>query len=263
MKRMGMMCAPMILMMPLAVGAAQINVKIENLQSAGGFSFTPFWLGVHDGSFDVFDSGQPASSLTGITSIAELGDTAPITSRFSSEQPGGTQTTFAESNGPPVFSPGEMDMTTLDVTSPMTYRYLNYASMVVPSNDLFVGNDDGIMLFDGSGQFAGPIVIDIYGGDVYDNGTEVNDITDGPAFVAGQVGTEGTDETANIRSFFTQAGDETYISSILGVSTPAGDVTTGFGDQTLLGRITITPEPTSLVSLGVLSLFLLRRRRSF
>ncbi|MEQ8827341.1 MAG: spondin domain-containing protein, partial [Parvibaculum sp.] len=65
--------------------AQTVQVRIENLQESGGMSFTPFFLGFHDGSFDVFDAGTMASG--GITEIAELGDTGPLTSRFMTEQP--------------------------------------------------------------------------------------------------------------------------------------------------------------------------------
>ncbi|MEN0021316.1 MAG: spondin domain-containing protein, partial [Planctomycetota bacterium] len=121
--------------------AQNIEVTFENLQAPGGLSFTPLWLGLGDGSFDVFTPGSSSETpaFDGITQIAEVGDTAAITSRFDAEQAAGSQTTLLEPNGPPVFSPGESATATLNSSDASIYRFLNFASMVVPSNDLFVG----------------------------------------------------------------------------------------------------------------------------
>ncbi len=247
-------CAPTI--------ADSISVTIENTQSPGGFALTPFWLAMHDGNFQVFDEGAAASTYTGITDIAELGSTAAIAGRFASEQPSGVETTFAEPNGPPVFSPGESAKTTINVMNPMSSRYLSYASMVVPSNDLFVGNDNALEVFDAAGNFVGPITIDIYGSNVWDNGTEVNDIMDGPAFVMGQDAMAGTDESGVVRAFFSDGADTAYINSIIGVITaPGTEITQGFDDATHLGRITITPTPGTAGALIVGVGLAARRRR--
>jgi len=243
--------------------ASEITLEIENLQGDGGFAFTPFWVGVHDGSFDVFESGGDSSLLAGITEIAELGDTSVIAQRFLNEVMNGTDMTFAEPNGPPVFSPGESASTTINVGDATTNRFLNYASMIVPSNDLFVGNDNAIEVFDAAGNFNGPIVINIFGSSVYDNGSEVNDIANGPAFVAGIDATGGAAEGGLVRPFFTvQPADSDYLSSIIGTQTAPGPIVTqafGAGDQ--IGRITITPEPASAALLMAAGVVALRRRR--
>lgn len=240
--------------------AQSVDIRIENLQEPGGMAFTPFWVGFHDGTFDVFDGGSPASG--GITSIAELGDTGPLTARFAMEQPMGVDTTFADPSGPPVFSPGESATMSIDVGDASVNRYFNYASMVVPTNDLFVGNDVRREIFDDSGTFLGPITIDIFGRSVYDNGTEVNDITDGPAFVAGIDATAGTDEFDDIQLFFSRPGADSYLDSIIGTTTAPGDeITRVFTESDLIGRITIVPAPGA-ASVGLLAgLGLAARRR--
>lgn len=239
--------------------ASDITVTIENLQGTGGFSFTPFWLGVHDGSFDVFDAGSVASG--GIVEIAELGDTSVLSSRFTLEQASGAQATFLEPNGPPVFSPGESASLTFNVGDATVNRYFNYASMVVPTNDLFVGNDNAIELFDAGGNFNGPVVIEIFGSSVWDAGSEVNDIQDGAAFVAGVDATLGTDENGVVTTFFSDPNASDYLTSILGSTTPAGDITQTFERATLLARITIVPAPGVLAGLLPLGVVGLRRRR--
>ena len=42
--------------------ATKVVVTIENLQPSDGFFFTPVWTGFHDGGFDLFDAGSPASN---------------------------------------------------------------------------------------------------------------------------------------------------------------------------------------------------------
>lgn len=242
------------------VMAQTVDIRIENLQEAGGMSFTPFWVGFHDGTFDVFDAGSAASG--GITTIAELGDTGPLTARFAMEQPMGVDATFADPSGPPVFSPGESATMSIDVGDASVNRYFNYASMVVPTNDLFVGNDVRREIFDDAGTFLGPITIDIFGRSVYDNGTEVNDITDGPAFVAGIDATGGTDEFEDIQFFFSRPGADSYLASIIGTTTaPGDDITRVFAEGDLIGRITIVPAP-GVASVGLMAgLGLMARRR--
>jgi len=240
--------------------AQTVQVRIENLQQDGGMAFTPFWVGFHDGGFDVFDAGTPATA--GITSIAELGDTGPLSSRFAMEQPMGVDATFAGPSGPPVFSPGESASMMFDVGDPTRNRFFNYASMIVPTNDLFVGNDMSREIFDVDGNFLGPVTINIFGRNVYDNGTEVNDITDGPAFVAGIDAMEGADEFEDIQLFFSRPGADDYLASIIGVTTAPGDeITRVFAEADLIGRISIVPAP-GVASVGLLGgLGMLCRRR--
>ena len=42
--------------------AVALKIKVENLAPMAGTLFTPVWVGVHDGSFDLFDAGAPASA---------------------------------------------------------------------------------------------------------------------------------------------------------------------------------------------------------
>ncbi len=251
----------------LSMGAiaqpGQLTITVENTQNMGGFSFTPFWFGSQDGNFNLFDPGVAASMFPGITPLAEVGDTGALMTQFAAAQPGGTQVTFVEPNGAPVFSPGETASINLAVNDTSTQRFLSYMSMVVPSNDLFVGSENALELFDVAGNFQGPVTIDIFGFSVYDNGSEVNNILDGGAFVMGVNGMLGTSENGVITTFFADPGAGTYINSILGQTTAAGmALNMGFDRATQIGRITITPTPGSLALLGVLSPLAFRRRRN-
>ncbi len=241
----------------LSASAQQINVSFENTQDAGGFTFSPFWLGLSDGSFNLFDSGAMASSFDGIEQIAELANGDALSARFGGAQPGGVQATLAEGGAHPTFEPGEAASMSINT---MGNRYLDYAAMVVPSNDMFVGSLASVELFDAMGHFNGPITIDIFGSTVWDAGTEVNDPSDGVAFIDGSDATLGTDENGVIALIL--PGGQSYLDSFVGMTTATGPVITqSFGEQTHLGRITITPAPASAALIGFGLLGAARRRR--
>lgn len=246
---------------PLA--AAELEFTITNHSTAGGNAFSPVWLGIHDGTFDTFDTGSSASAA--VEAVAELGNTAPITADFAGQGP---QTTLDSAGGP--FFPGASASTTVSVANPTTERYLSFLSMIVPSNDLFMGNDNptGIELFDAGGNFVGPLTITVLGSNVWDAGTEVNDATDGAAFIMGSDATLGTTENGTIALFLGQAGAADYINSILGLTSATGyEFTELVPADGVLATIEISevPEPSTLVlaALGISGLVVTvwRRRR--
>ena len=246
-------------------GAQNIEVTIENTQDDGQFYLTPFWVGLHDGSFDVYDGGAFAYDFPGITQIAENGNTGPLSDRFASMVPGGVQGTFAATDGPdgaPVYAPGESSTFVLDAGDPTSNRYFSYASMVVPSNDLFVSNGDPMAhpIFGEDGSFLGPLVIEIYGMDVNDNGSEVNNAFGDAAFSANDG--QSVAEYVEIRHLFTDDGDADYLASFVGTETAIGTtIESAFGPEQLIGRITIGPAPGAL-ALGAFGIVAgLRRRR--
>lgn len=248
-------------------GSSDISVTIENLQSPGGFSFTPFWIAAHNGGFDSYDGGAPAAGFPGLETIAELGDTAPLSAAFAASAAGlagGVDATvISPSTAPPVFAPGDSETHVMSVGDATVNRYFSYASMLIPSNDFFVanGNPGAHMLFDAAGNFTGPITIDIYGRDVNDAGTEENDALNGPAFVAGIAGTDGAMTNENVFNIFDDAGTPAYLNSLVGANTPLGVISQAFGPDDLIGRITITPSPSGVALLGLAGLTGVRRRR--
>jgi len=244
----------LLLASPLGASAAIVTVAVENSQAAGGFAFTPAWHAFHDGSFDLFDSGAAASP--GIELLAELGDSSTLDADFVGSMPTGASAVLASAGGEPPFIPGEANSAALDIGDATVNRFFSYGAMVVPSNDLFFanGNPMGVEVFDAAGNFLGPITIQIFGSDVWDAGTEVNDISDGPAFIVGQDATLGTAEGGVVHAFFGSPGADDYIMSIVGLDTPAYTLADGLTDGELLATITITPEPTSLAGLMVLGL---------
>ena len=161
-------CSCLIFVFVCATSSAQTNldVQIENLGPAGGLFLTPVWVGFHDGGFDVFDVGGMASAE--LETIAEEGDIGPLSASFAGNGVDGgvaPGTPF----GPAGSSFASQATATFNV-NPTSHRYFSFASMVIPSNDAFIGNDNptAFSLFDGAGVFQGPLVIEVTGQNIYD-----------------------------------------------------------------------------------------------
>ena len=174
---LALVCSSLI--SPLQAQTQHIVVTIENLAPEGGIYFTPVWLGFHDGGFDLFDPGGLASAE--LERLAEDGDGAALRAAFATAvggDAGGIDEVVTAPEGftgAPVFDPGDSAAVHLVVDSE-TNRYMSFLSMVIPSNDAFMGNHDphAIELFDAAGQFKGKQVITVLGSMVWDAGTELN-----------------------------------------------------------------------------------------
>ncbi len=243
--------------------AQNITVNVENMLDTGSFSFTPVWMALYNGQFDTYDNGSPASA--DFEPLAEDGVTGPISTAFQNSPAGlagGVDLTLTEPNGAPVFGPGESNSVSINPGDTTVNRYFSFASMVVPSNDLFIGNGDpfAIEVFDAAGNYNGDIEILVFGRDVNDAGTEVNNARGGAAFSI--LGGDPADENSVVRDFFTDAGDQPYLDSFIGTGTvDGGAITRSFGPDDIVGRITITPAPSSLALLSLGGLCLTQRRR--
>ncbi|EDX83039.1 type I secretion target GGXGXDXXX repeat protein domain protein [Synechococcus sp. PCC 7335] len=226
---------------------------VENLQTNGGTFYTPLWLGVHDGTFDLYDRGGPARQ--GLERLAEDGTIAPISAEFVAEQlaVGGVDGTIFGGQGVPgPIDPGETAQIVLDVDDPSVARFFTWGTMVIPSNDAFLattGNPLGEPIFDADGNFLGPITIERTGNDVLDAGTEVN-TEEGAAFLNQTAPDEGTPENGVVIAHPGFNGSErnpdgTPVNILGGLTAPGamidpvvGDFTQNGGEDLLL-RITI------------------------
>ena len=261
------------LSMNSAANALNVRVKVENISPSNGVAFTPVWVGFHDGSFDSYDGGTPAPGF--IEALAEDGNNTPISDAFNavSDRIDGN---VGSSSGPPPLTPGESaTMTFNNVDTSGANQYFSYASMVLPSNDFFMANGNPLAhnlssLSIGSSPIS--ILIGTTGGGsspVNDAGTEVEDfdfvappndglngLFPGRSFdpSAGQtMANQGTPQGANIANV-TGADPFGGFANILGADLSGFD----FNDASLytggaIGRITISviPEPTSLVMMGL------------
>ncbi|WP_372899419.1 spondin domain-containing protein, partial [Stieleria sp.] len=158
-----------------SAGASRpLRVELTNLApddgpTDSGLFLTPVFTAFHDGAFDLFDVGGSASP--GLESLAEDGSTASLTAEFTSIQNSGLSETFGR--GP--IAPGQT-LSRAVILDPSDNRYFSFASMVIPSNDAFIGNEDpaSFPLFGADGNFNGTVDVIVAGASVWDAGTEVN-----------------------------------------------------------------------------------------
>lgn len=176
------------------------TVEVTNLSPDNGSFLTPLWFGFHNGTFDTYDRGRPASP--GLESLAEDGATDLISQEFDLAGFGSLQGTILGGDGTPgPIDPGETATfdVVLDATDP-THQFFNYASMIIPSNDFFIanGNEQAHPVFDELGNFIG-LDFFVLGSQVLDAGTEVNDeIPANTAFFGQMAPDTGVDENGGV-----------------------------------------------------------------
>ena len=206
--------APVVVAAQDGGDAQAVQFTFENLQPADGFFFTEPWVGLHADDFDLFDFGERATP--GLESLAEGGNTELLGSEFA--QPGRLQATIG--NGEVQFiSPGEVIQGSIDVRNAAAYPYVSYASMFIPTNDAFFGNDVPVRIFSDDGEFLGPITIDVYAEDIIDAGTEVNNALGAAGFSLGfdgQGSGESTDDPSGA------IAPHPGFDNLLGLQTAAG-----------------------------------------
>lgn len=173
--------------------AITVKVTVENVGAAGGLWFTPVFFGFHDGSFDTFDAGSAASAS--IENIAEEGNPSGLVSDISGVAGAKSHVLTQDASGMPpgvLFAPGESNSFTIDLDAGLN-RYLSFASMLLPSNDAFFGNDaaDAYELFDMGGNFTGGLDINLFGSNIWDAGTEDNNFLGQPFSGPGSIDTIG------------------------------------------------------------------------
>ncbi len=209
------------------IGNGQIEVTVTNLNPANGSLLTPVVVATQNGIYDQLDVGSAASE--NIERLAEDGTVGPrIAAALGS---GGVNEALAT---PSPLMPGDSFTLTFlaDPTNPLT-QFLSYASMVIPSNDAFIGNDDPtqIDLFDDNGSLirrVGSNAFIVTGDDVWDAGTEVNDeIPENTAALAQAAPDTGVTENGVITQHPGFQGSQRLggpIGNVL-TATPAGDFT--------------------------------------
>jgi hypothetical protein len=239
----------------------QVQVTFENLQAGDGFYLTPIFAGFHDGSFDVFDAGSAAS--LGLEQAAEDGMFATLQNDFTAAAPSGQQALFTSPGGfpgAPVFDPGESvsQVFNLDTNS----RFLNFATMLLPTNDNFLGNGNAIAILDAAGAFNGNQTFDLTLANVWDAGTEENNGIGLP--FSPPVGAD-TPTVGGVVSLIDPATD---LAAFEGLATANGtNINLASAGQSPVLRVSITavnavPEPSSLALLGAFGVAgLVRRRR--
>jgi len=146
----------------------QVQVRVENLAPANSITFAPLHLGFHNGTFDAFNLGQAATAP--IISVAEGGSGSAWLPAFAAADPTATLGTI----GMPLL-PGMSRSASFMVDTAIN-RYFTFASMVVPSNDFFIGNDSPTRheLFDAAGNLLVSSIPQL-ARQIWDAGSEVFD----------------------------------------------------------------------------------------
>ena len=179
------------------MATSQVTVSIENLAPSNSTQLTPVWVGFHDGQFDTFNSGSPASPE--LEQLAEDGNNMGLSQAF-------TLSGFGQVDGvvgaTPISPGAEASQTfTLD-TALDNGRFLSYAAMVLPSNDTFIANEESqaVEIFDAAGNFVGANFI-VPGSAAFDAGTEVNDeIPANVPLLGQQAANTGMDENGVVQA---------------------------------------------------------------
>lgn len=244
---------------------SDIRVTVVN-EGNSSFSLTPFWFAFHDGSFDTFDVG--AAATMSLEMLAEDGIVDGLVDDFTASGPNGDRQGVVgapQGFGPaPVIEPGETGRSYITLADESTTPYFSFASMIIPSNDSFVGNSNPMAyeVFDGlNGINGGTFTIQLFADDLYDSGTEDN-IGMGAAF-----STIGGTASDTIGGVIAAAGD---LSEFLDTDTPAGTtITELIGANQLVATISVTrvPEPSTgliavALAMGLIGLNTARRRRA-
>lgn len=191
--------------------AVVVTVTVENLAASNSVSFAPIGFAFHDGDYDAFDAGSAASAS--IRTMAELGSPAAWRADFMAAEPGAV---VGGTGGPlhpgMTMNPGNF---VVDTTS---NNFFSFVSMVIPSNDHFIGNDDPTMfsLFDAGGNLT-VSEITLTANRIWDAGSEVFDPGAAP-FIAGANPALNTPE-GGVVSF-----DFAGLSGYDGQTTGAGNV---------------------------------------
>lgn len=255
------------LSLSLSANAAVVEVEVSNLFDAGGLAITPMWVGFHDGTFDSFDDGAAASGS--LQNLAENGDTSGIAGDFAASSAGTDGTIFAFGGSAPVFEPGESATSGFFSVNPLTSGYFSFLSMLIPTNDAFIGNENPLAysLFNSQGIFQ-ELEILVLGSQVRDAGTEMNRGFGAPFLVG-----SGAEPRQDENGVVTFSNGLTVLPG--GLAIIGGNTLTGYtieqaaADFTAAGfevaRISINqvaePETLTMLSLGILGFLMTRRRK--
>jgi hypothetical protein len=265
--RVGWTLFGLVVLLTSAADAVTIPVRvtIQNLAPVNGTFLTPLWVGFHDGTFDLYDQGVSAALFPGLESLAEDGDTAPLSNRFTLENKGQAQGTIFGPVIPPI-APGQTASMIFSLDGSLANgRYFSYATMIIPSNDAFIANGNPLAfpVFDAGGNFLGADFT-VLGSQVLDAGTEVNDeIPMNTAFFGQMNPNTGVDENGvvQVHPGFKPPGSGGILDAAMFAN--ANFKATGY--QVARITVQVVPEPSTLVLLSIglmgMGVVWLRRRR--
>ena len=226
-----------------------VTVTITNLGAANSISFAGTHLGFHSGAFDAFNIGTTAGA--GIVSVAEGGVGTQWQADFAAADPTATRGLIAGA-----LTPGQSRSQSFVVNAGLN-KFFTFATMVLPSNDFFLGNDNptGFRLFDDAGNLMINSITQT-SSQIWDAGSEAFSIA-GAAFLVNGVNDVRTPQNGLVSFNFAE------LMGFNGQQTAAGYVfnsglTAGQAIYRIDFAVSVVPEPstvllmaTGLVLLGV------------
>lgn len=238
-----------------ASAQTQIEVKVTTLGPVG---LAPVFAAFHDGSYDIFDVDGVSTASAGLELLAELGDPSLL---VTNAPVGVTAAGFAP--GGPFVPKGGMGSEVFTVSAAQTSFSL--ASMILPSNDWFIGTNNAVDISSLIGEAPGTsISFELSNG--YDAGTEAEDFAFAPG--GGLVGVTTPSDppggTATSDAIALVTGPDPF--SVFANLEPASFDTNSIdftGNPIASVSLTVVPEPgaSSLLCLGMLSFLGFLRRR--
>ena len=231
-----------------------VTATVTNLAPTNSISFAPLHVGFHSGLFDSFNINQVAGP--GIVSVAEGGSGTQWQADFAITDPTATRGTIGG-----LLTPGSSASLTFGVNAGLN-PFFSFASMVVPSNDFFIGNDNPqqYRLFNSAGDLLISSIFQTTN-QIWDAGSEIFD-----PLAAAFVGNNDLRTPQNgVVSF-----NFSELDGFNGLTTGAGYVFDAqLTSQQQVYRIDFTstaasvPEPSSaaLMCAGLLSLGWIARRK--
>jgi hypothetical protein len=242
-----------------------VTVTFENLAPTNSVAFAPLRLGFGNGTFDAFNSGEAATDP--IISVAERGTGNTWFPAFSAAEPNAVLGSVVGSGALPQLVPaGNANMNRAS-TGSQTFRvdtgvnrFFTFASMVVPSNDLFIGNDDPMEyeLFDATGNL---LINEIFvsAGEIWDAGSELAIPLNG-AFVVGATNGNRVEQNGVVSFDFSELAAFNGFTTAHGYSFTNAGLTGGTHIGRISFSVTVVPEPSSLALVGLMSVGIVFRR---
>ncbi|MCU0647324.1 MAG: spondin domain-containing protein [Gemmatimonadaceae bacterium] len=232
-----------------------VTVTVTNRAAANSIAYAPTHLGFHRGVFDAFNIGQAAG--VGIVSVAEGGAGGQWQADFAAADPTATRGII----GGPLLA-GQSRSMSFMVDAGLN-KYFTFATMVIPSNDFFLGNDNPMRyrLFDDAGNLLINRITQT-ASQIWDAGSEAFSVA-GAAFLVNGMNDLRTPQNGVVNFNFAE------LAGFNGEQTAAGYVfNSGLtADQEVyrldFTSVAVVPEPGTIVLLssGLLLLGAVARRK--